>query len=155
MLVKIIKITLLVIWMGLIFSFSMDSGIQSSKKSDGMITWFSEIILRGRVSDEEKEMYIEKYTTYVRKTAHFFLYFVLALLFFLVLEEYYPITWKSILCTILFVFCYACSDEIHQLFVSERSGKIFDVLIDTLGGILSSIGYYFIRRRKNEKETTL
>jgi VanZ family protein len=37
--------------------------------------------------------------------------------------------------TVVFVFFYACSDEIHQLFVLGREGAFRDVIIDTVGGI--------------------
>ena len=40
----------------------------------------------------------------------------------------YPLTMS-----ILFSFLYACTDEIHQIFVPGRSAQFRDVLIDTLG----------------------
>ena len=51
-----------------------------------------------------------------------------------------------------FVFCflYACSDEVHQLFVPGRSGNIIDVGIDSIGsyfGILFFYIYYQLRRK--------
>ena len=54
--------------------------------------------------------------------------------------------------TIIFCFLYACSDEIHQLFIPGRSGELLDVLIDTTGGILSSFIYtsFRVRRRLHE-----
>ena len=48
---------------------------------------------------------------------------------------------------IVFCFLYACSDEIHQLFVPGRSGMFTDVLIDTGGavtGMLVSMLLMFI-----------
>ena len=42
---------------------------------------------------------------------------------------------------ILLAFVWAVSDEIHQLFVSGRQGKITDVLIDLLG-ILLAVWFY-------------
>lgn len=40
----------------------------------------------------------------------------------------YPLTMS-----ILFSFLYACTDELHQIFVPGRSAQFRDVLIDTLG----------------------
>ncbi len=40
--------------------------------------------------------------------------------------------------SVLFCFFYACSDEIHQLFVSARSGRVLDVFIDTCGACLGN-----------------
>ena len=34
-------------------------------------------------------------------------------------------------------FAYACSDEIHQLFVADRAGKGSDVLIDMCGAVIA------------------
>ncbi len=46
---------------------------------------------------------------------------------------------KSLIIGIL----YAISDEIHQLFVPGRSGKVTDVIIDSLG-ILTGIVFFLI-----------
>lgn len=40
----------------------------------------------------------------------------------------------NLLFSILFCFIYACSDEIHQLFLSGRSARILDTFIDSIGG---------------------
>ena len=40
---------------------------------------------------------------------------------------------KKVLISIGLAFIYACSDEIHQLFVGGRSGEFRDVLIDSCG----------------------
>ena len=45
-------------------------------------------------------------------------------------------------------FFYACTDELHQLFVGGRTGQFTDVLIDTTGGIIAIIIIYIILRRK-------
>ncbi|MCX6793991.1 MAG: VanZ family protein [Candidatus Gottesmanbacteria bacterium] len=39
----------------------------------------------------------------------------------------------------LLTILYASSDEIHQLFVSTREGRVRDVIIDTLGAIFAWI----------------
>ena len=69
--------------------------------------------------------------------------------------EYISLSKKSILTVIFLVFLYACSDEIHQLFIPGRSGEILDVLIDTLGGITSIVLYTKIRREKNEQKKAI
>ena len=46
---------------------------------------------------------------------------------------------KSILITLIIVFLYACTDEIHQLFISGRSGEFRDIMVDTCGGIIGLI----------------
>ena len=43
-----------------------------------------------------------------------------------------------IICIISLIICivYAITDEVHQLFVFERSGEVRDVLIDSAGSLL-------------------
>lgn len=144
---KYIKLLLVLIVMITIFIFSNDTSTASTKKSDRLIINTSELILNRKLTKKEKELYTSKYVVIVRKTAHFTLYFLLGLLFISFLKEFDLNNKKLILYTILFVFIYACSDEIHQLFIYERSGEILDVLIDTLGGITSSSIYVLLRRK--------
>ena len=90
---------------------------------------------------------------FVRKSAHFTLYFLLGLFIISFLREFIPIDKRSILITIGIVFLYACSDEVHQLFVSGRSCEVLDVIIDTCGGVVSTAIYsllYRIRRISHE-----
>ena len=149
MIKKIIKIIFVLIIMLTIFMFSSERDTISSNRSDGIIINTTEFILGRKLTSKEKEEYVEKYVVYVRKTAHFTLYFLLGLAFISFLNEFSFDNKKLLLYTILFVFIYACSDEAHQLFVDGRSGEFLDVLIDTLGGFISSIIYtsFKVRRR--------
>ena len=131
-----------------IFILSGERDTKSTSRSDGVIIRTTEFILGRKLTEKEKELYINKYVVVVRKTAHFALYFVLGLAFISFLKEFDLSNKKLLIYTILFVFIYACSDEIHQLFVRGRSGEITDVLIDTLGGVLSSIIYINFRIRR-------
>lgn len=131
-----------------IFTFSMDTGEESELKSDGLIIRITETVLHKKLSETEKEKYIEKYVVPVRKTTHFTLYFLLGLFTISLLNEYNLTNKQMLIFTIVFVFIYACSDEIHQLFIPDRSGEILDVLIDTLGGTTASLIYLKIKRRK-------
>ena len=140
--------------MGIIFIFSMDNGVESSEKSSDIIVWLTETVLQRDLTEQEMNTYIEKYSYPIRKTAHFTIYFILGLLFIILLEEYHEIQRKEIIYTIIFVLMYAVSDEIHQLFINERSGQITDVLLDTSGGIASSISYFYLQkiRKKNKRQ---
>jgi VanZ family protein len=150
MIKKIIKLVLVLIVMFTIFRFSSETDVKSSKRSDGLIIRTTELILNRKLTSNEKEIYLEKYVPIVRKTAHFTLYFLLGLTFISFLKEFNIDSKKLLLYTVLFVFIYACSDEIHQLFVHGRSGEILDVLIDTMGGFTSSFIYkLFTKRNKH------
>lgn len=130
-----------------IFTFSSETGVESTSRSDRLIIRISERVLNRNLTQKEKETYTGKYVVLVRKTAHFTLYFLLGLFFISFLKEFNLDNKKLLLYTIIFVFIYSCSDEIHQLFINERSGEILDVIIDTLGGTTSSIIYILLRRK--------
>ena len=49
---------------------------------------------------------------------------------------------------------YAASDEIHQLFVQERSGQLSDVLIDTAGVILGAFFVTLLYKKKRAGSTS-
>ena len=138
--------------MGTIFFFSSDEKNASDKKSDGVIVSVTEKIIGKKLNSKEKRYYIDKFVRPVRKSAHFTIYLLLGLLFTSILKEYNIIDKRCIIYTLIFVFLYACSDEIHQLFVAGRSGEILDVLIDTSGGMVGSVFYKLIfNRRKNHE----
>lgn len=151
---KIVKLILIILCMLFIFSLSSDNGEVSEKKSDSLIVKVTETILHRKLTVEEKEKYIEKTVVLVRKSAHFTLYFILGLLVISFLKEF-GLSRKSIIISIIMVLLYAVSDEIHQTFIPGRSGEVLDVLIDTIGGSLSTVLYYLIyRRNKHEQEKT-
>lgn len=147
---KIIKIILLVLCMSTIFFFSNDKADASTKKSDGLIVRISEMVLNKKLNNNEKDKYTTKYFKVIRKSAHFTIYLILGLIFISLLKEYNILDKRSVIYTIIFVFIYACSDEIHQLFVSGRSGEILDVLIDTTGGFIGTMIYKLYRRIRHE-----
>ena len=148
MLRKVIKFTLVICCMLIIFMFSSDSGTASSKKSDSVIINLVEVISNKKVNNKDRDKYIEKYVFPVRKCAHFTIYLILGILVISLLSEYSILNFKTVLYTLLIVFLYACSDEFHQLFVSGRSSEIGDVLIDSSGGFIGSYLYYLFRRKR-------
>ena len=148
MLRKVIKFTLVICCMLIIFMFSSDSGTASSKKSDSVIINLVEVISNKKVNNKDRDKYIEKYVFPVRKCAHFTIYLILGILVISLLSEYRILNFKIVLYTLLIVFLYACSDEFHQLFVSGRSSEIGDVLIDSSGGFIGSYLYYLFRMKR-------
>lgn len=153
MIKKIVKIILIVLWCGLIFMFSNDTGGASTKKSDGLIVRTVEKVIKRKLSSEEKDKVLKYLVVPVRKSAHLFIYFILGILIISLLREYRDIDIKMILLAVFLGLLYACSDEVHQLFIKGRSCEVRDVLIDTvgvsLGVLLYSLIYRFRRRKKN------
>ena len=145
---KVIKIILVLLWMVMIFLLSNEEAVKSSKKSDGLIIKSVELFTGKSLSDQEKEEVLKYLVFPVRKCAHLSLYLILGILVISLLREYMVINTKLVLLSLLICFLYACSDEIHQLFVPGRSGEVRDVLIDTLGACLGVSFYYLVFRKK-------
>lgn len=151
---KVVKICFLVLWMALIFSFSNQKDVESSKVSDGFIDRTVVKIYKvfnENITKEKEDEIIEKYTYPIRKLAHYTLYFVLGILAFLVVKDY-SINKKLIIYSLLICFLYACSDEFHQLFIIGRSARALDVMIDTFGS-LCGISIFYIFNKKISKKS--
>lgn len=145
---KVIKIILVLLWMMMIFLLSNEEAVKSSKKSDGLVIRSVELFTRKSLSVQEKEKVLKYLVFPVRKCAHLSLYLILGILVISLLREYMVINTKLVLLSLIVCFLYACSDEIHQLFVPGRSGEVRDILIDTLGACLRVSFYYVVFRKK-------
>lgn len=145
---KVIKIILVILWMMMIFLLSNEEAVKSSKKSDGLIIRTVELFTGKSLSVQEKEKVLKYLVFPVRKCAHLSLYLILGILIISLLHEYMVINIRVVILSLLISFLYACSDEIHQLFVLGRSGEVRDVLIDTLGACLGVSFYYLVYKKK-------
>jgi len=81
-----------------------------------------------------------------RKGAHIFEFFVLAYLFWKVLSFYSLEFRKRAWLTFLLSLLFASWDEVHQLFVFGREGKIVDVGIDLVGILIFIIALGFRKK---------
>jgi len=136
-----------------IFNFSSDNSSKSSRKSDLVIVKFAEVSKGRKLSRIEKQHYINKYVKIVRKGAHFTIYMLLGLFWLSLVKEFRVLDIKSIVFVALVCLLYAISDEVHQLFVSGRSGQVSDVIIDFLGSGCGICIYYIfsmLRRKVHE-----
>jgi len=87
---------------------------------------------------------------FIRKGAHFSVYFALAVAVASVLHIWMkkkPLKLAAL--TMLLVFLYACSDEWHQSFNGERTPLFQDVMIDTVGGICGVVIFLWWSRRRS------
>jgi VanZ family protein len=144
---KIFYWSLLIIWMIIIYVMSNQPATVSDSQSIGVLYLFSKIGININGIFGDLANFV------VRKCAHFTEYMILALLAFNVIKLYFNVKQVAIL-TIVFVFLYACSDEIHQLFVLGREGAVRDVIIDTCGGIvlvLIRLSVYYIKNTRLKK----
>ena len=135
---RVLAGVLALLWMCMIFAFSAQESEESSEVSGA----FSQQIVSGvgkflhlNLNDEELRRIAEAIETPVRKAAHMTEYAVLSVLIYIWIGK-----WKH---AIIFAALYAASDELHQLFVPGRAGRLGDVLIDSAGaaiGVLIFIG---------------
>jgi len=132
---KKLKWLLLIAWMCIIFWFSHQPSIQSDEQSYLVISMLRTIGINFNGVFGELSNFV------IRKLGHFTEYFILYLLFYNVLKEYFKFK-SSIFLSIVFVFLYACSDEFHQLFIIGRDGSIKDVILDTSGGMIGMLIVY-------------
>ena len=149
---RIILTILLVIWMIVIFMFSNETGEASKTRSDGVARTTINVVTgvtHKKVTNKEKEKMIDNTRWFVRKTAHFTLYFILGILVYFTLSSY-GINKRIIVFTIGICLLYAITDEIHQLLIGSRTFKITDILIDTSGATLSNLVIYFIKKNKKK-----
>ena len=122
-----LKPLLLLAWMSLIFYMSSCNGESSGNMSSSLLLFIARIL-----NIEDTENFILNYAFIIRKLAHFTEYFVLGILMYINLHTK---TKKALMLSVLLSFLYAISDEIHQLFVSDRVFAYFDIMIYTLGSL--------------------
>lgn len=141
MLKKVVSILCVIVWMGVIFGFSNETGTSSGGLTEEIIVNVVEIVSDIKKDTKEMDKMINKLSFPLRKMAHFFVYFVLAFLIMNALITF-GIRKKTIIITSLICVFYAISDEVHQLFISGRSGQVSDVLLDSSAAILSSFIFH-------------
>ena len=144
---KVIKGLIVVLCMLSIFLFSTDNSSESTRKSNQVILGITNLFHKD-LSNKEKEKIIDMFFVPIRKMAHFGIYLVLGISLISFLREFSIPILKLLLLSIFLAFLYACSDEIHQLFVPGRSGQFSDVLLDTLGASVGIFIYYLLFRKR-------
>ena len=131
---RIILIFLIITNCIVIFKFSSEQSEQSDKSSGRIVDTIVENHPKmKKLSQKEKEIKKQEIVFPVRKMAHFSVYTCLGILLYLFMKTFEISNRKKVLISIGLAFIYACSDEIHQLFVGGRSGEFRDVLIDSCG----------------------
>lgn len=135
----IIYMCLTVIWILVIFSFSMQSGEESKQTSGGIVSMLVEILFPQGFD------HVELLEYFVRRMAHFTEYFILAILVLQMLKQT-TCPKMFIACMLICVFVASC-DETIQLFSGGRSGRLADVVLDSIGAWCGVIGSLSVRRK--------
>lgn len=137
-----------ILWMIMIFTFSAQPAKESEHISmgiTGMILKFIENL--ALISGASAEM-IANTDHMVRKSAHALVFLVLAML---VANAFLKsgVRWsRALIFAFLITMGYACTDEIHQMFVPGRACMLSDVVIDGMGAI-AGLGLSWIWYWKN------
>lgn len=127
---RIVLIILILCWMYMVFGFSNAGG----EESTGLSTRIAKIFIKN-------EVYIEFAENIIRKLAHLTEYAIGGVLVYSLILTYKLKPKFQFLFSWMLVTVYAITDEVHQLFIPGRSGRIIDVYIDTLGVLIGMCGF--------------
>lgn len=155
---------ILIIWMGVIFFFSSQT-YEDQSLTHQLANFRNtplEQMLQGYYfyyAGNEVSVYalgIEGFLEFfIRKAAHFFIFFVLGMLTYAFLRYKWVQRSKTTIISFAFVVLYACLDEFHQLLTGGRTALWQDVVLDSIGGlcgILVLALYRHIKSNKTEKK---
>ena len=137
---KIVLTAAAIVWVCVIFSFSLSNGTSSSNLSHRIMYWIA------------TTFHIHLPVFFLRKAAHFLEYAILGLLIASVVPlykkngPYYLVSWVvGIPVSII--------DECIQHFVPGRSGNFIDVSIDMTGVFAGVAVFLFFRLRRRKRKT--
>ena len=153
-------LTLTILWMIFIFYMSARQGPDSAEDSSFAAMLLLRLFYPGfrSLAAAAQNDLILLISHPVRKCAHATEYAILGALLLQTIKASKPElpAFSSCSAAWLGAVLYAGTDELHQLFVPERSGEIKDVCIDALGALAGVLimflaGKYFQRRRDEYK----
>lgn len=150
---KLFHSILVIIWMLVIFNFSSQNGSKSTKTSDvvtSMVVNVTTSVTNKDIPREEVKKKVEDSTFLVRKTAHFTEYLILGILVLQLLSDYTKINKRMLIVSLIICYLYAVSDEVHQIFIPDRTAKVLDTFIDGAGSLVG-ITIYSIYQSKCRK----
>ena len=128
LIIRLVLLVLIALWTYVIFSLSGQSGDQSSGLSTTLVRFFI----------RNNEELVTKVEPYVRKVAHLTEYAINGFLFMLLFNTYDWTEKRQLIYLSIFGVWYASLDELHQLLVPGRAGKLYDVWIDWLGFMIGA-----------------
>ena len=158
---RVVSLVAVLLWMGVIFSFSAETGTESKKTSGRIVGLVAKIITPDfeNLSAEEQEDAKNAVSEFVRSSAHFACFAILGFLSLNALMSYnFKLKYKAI-SAFAFSVCYSASDEIHQFFVPDRAFQWIDITVDSLGALTGILMLCFIlcivkKCRKEKKNDT-
>jgi len=148
----IISIIIVILWLLVIFVFSSMNENTSHIQSQKVV---QKIYTNKQTVENNKIIKKNKYDQKIRKIAHVTEFAILNIFFInLIYQLKEKFKLKYLIISIILTFIYACTDEIHQIFVQGRTSSFIDVLIDTTGAITTSLIIYIIYKINFHKTKT-
>ena len=166
---KWLYIFLLILWGGLIYSFSdQPYGEQNLKPVlDGVFsgTIVEDVLENVSISYAGSVVNVDNnglegvLEFFIRKGAHLFVFFVWGFLSYRLCLQFIKKKGKAVFWGLLFVVLFAALDEWHQMHTGGRTPLIEDVMLDSFGGLLGILvslklvrnGKSSAKKRKNSK----
>lgn len=157
---RIVFTCLLMLTFLIIFYFSGQNGTSSGGLSRSLM---EDIVRIFTNNEEDIENAIIIGEPILRKIAHFAIYTSVGIWAMCMMTTYFrnskktydELTIKRIIISTLIGCAYAISDEIHQFFISNRSAKVIDVVLDTIGvangALIVALIIYTYREIKRKK----
>lgn len=139
---KVLSYVVVVLWMGVIFFFSSQPAVDSKELSTGVTEILISVV---EAVAPDSDFFMENVHHFIRKNAHFFIYFILGILVLRALRLSKIQGKKGIVLALAICIVYAISDELHQLFVPGRGAQVKDVFIDSTGALVGIILYGSLR----------
>ena len=142
----IIYILLALLCMITIFCFSSKNTMESNSTSKNLIRYSVKVYEKVTNKEVDEEKVITKLNYPIRKLAHFSIYFLLGIFVYSIFSCT-KVNHKLLLSMFICII-YASLDETHQLFVYGRTAQVLDVLIDSVGSLISMLIIKVIKNRK-------
>ncbi len=136
----LINISLIVVWMVIIFWFSNQPGNISSQESGTILNIVNGFGITKLINPDILHLII-------RKLGHVFIYLVLGLLVYNFYKDKGITSFNKIFLSVLICYIYATTDEIHQLLVPGRSGMYFDIVLDTLSSLVGIFTFNHLKKK--------
>lgn len=147
---KIICSTITILWVAIIFGFSLQPADVSSNLSGSFLR---EVLVYLFPSITENAETFHMAHVLLRKCAHFSEYFILGIFSYKAIQQF-NFLHKPVI-NMAFCIFIACMDETLQLFVNGREGRILDVCIDGFGALMGIVLVVLIMKLTSKYEKNI
>lgn len=129
---------------------SLTSPLEEILASKPLLEFLSqfELTYGGSVVSISESGYFSFVEFFIRKAAHFFIFFVIGFFWVLGLRKRVKEQWLVFLLALLLSVGYASFDEFRQVFHPGRSGMMADVVLDSAGAAVGIILAHWMDYRK-------